>query len=299
MSLLRGGTISEGRPAWSGTLGGSLGANLAKSHLPSLDGLRATAVFLVVFYHADIAWASGGLGVLAFFVLSGFLITWLLLKEEERSGTISLKSFYARRSLRIFPAFYAYWLLVTAALLLVQKRYVVAQAISSLFYVTNYYQALHGDPNTDFSHTWSLAVEEQFYLLWPVFFLLLKNARNRLKFLIGAVVGISLYREILVFLVHRDQGYIYEAFDTRADHLLIGCLLAVALRGGKWTNLWRWLCSSLVANGANSRYACSSHCSCFAVREHLSRRGGLRCRSRLSCRINRTNDCTSVRRDSA
>lgn len=212
--------------------------------MPSLDGLRAIAAFLVVFYHVGMAWAPGGLGVLAFFVLSGFLITWLLLKEEEKSGTISLKSFYVRRSLRIFPAFYAYWILVSAAELLTHKRFVVAQAVSSFFYVNNYYQAIHGDPNTSLSHTWSLGVEEQFYLLWPLLFLLLKSTRSRLRFLLAAIVVIALYREALVFLVHRDQGYVYEAFDTRADHLFTGCLLAVALRAGVWTDLWRRLCST-------------------------------------------------------
>ncbi|HSR07194.1 MAG TPA: acyltransferase [Bryobacteraceae bacterium] len=240
MSNLGGATISGNRPA----LSGALGVNLAKSHLPSLDGLRAIAAFLVVFYHAGVGWSPGGLGVLTFFVLSGFLITWLLLKEEEQSGTISLKLFYIRRSLRIFPAFYAYWFLVSAALLLAHKRYIVAQAMSSFFYVNNYYQALHGDPNTAFSHTWSLGVEEQFYLLWPLFFLLLKHTRSRLRFLIAAIFTIALYREALVFVIHRNQGYIYDAFDTRADHLLIGCLLAVALRAGVWTKLWQRLCAA-------------------------------------------------------
>lgn len=239
-SLKSGTTISGDRPA----LSDSLGANLAKSHLPSLDGLRAIAAFLVVFFHGGIPWVPGGLGVLAFFVLSGFLITWLLLKEEEQSGTVSLKAFYIRRSLRIFPAFYAYWLLLSAMLLLRHKRFIVAQAISSLLYVNNYYQALHGDPNTGFSHTWSLGIEEQFYLLWPLIFLLLKHTRYRLRFLITTILAIELYREALVFWIHRDQGYIYEAFDTRADHLLVGCLLAVALRAGVWTGLWRWLCAS-------------------------------------------------------
>ena len=80
-SLKSGTTISGDRPA----LSDSLGANLAKSHLPSLDGLRAIAAFLVVFFHGGIPWVPGGLGVLAFFVLSGFLITWLLLKEKRSS----------------------------------------------------------------------------------------------------------------------------------------------------------------------------------------------------------------------
>ena len=72
----------------------------------------------------------------------------------------------------------------------------------------------------------------------------MRDARHRLRFLIVAIVLLALYREALVFLFHRNQGYIYEAFDTRADHLLIGCLLAVALRAGVWTGLWRRLCAS-------------------------------------------------------
>jgi len=221
-----------------------LAAGLAKSHLPSLDGLRAIAALLVVFYHYGFEWCPGGLGVLAFFVLSGFLITWLLLKEEERFGTISLRRFYVRRSLRIFPAFYTYWLLLTAALLLFHKRYIVGQAVASFLYVNNYYQAILGDPNTGFSHTWSLGIEEQFYLLWPMTFLALKRNRHRLRFLAAGIAAVMLYREALALWFHRDQGYIYEAFDTRADQLLIGCLLAVALREGVWTRLWRWLCST-------------------------------------------------------
>jgi peptidoglycan/LPS O-acetylase OafA/YrhL len=239
--------IGKGRSSSSPadtSLPNSLAAGLAKSHLPSLDGLRAIAALLVVFYHYGYEWCPGGLGVLAFFVLSGFLITWLLLKEEEKLGSISLRRFYMRRSLRIFPAFYTYWILLSAALLLFHKRYIVAQALASFFYVNNYYQAIQGDPNTAFSHTWSLAIEEQFYLLWPLAFLVLRRNRHRLSFLIAGILAVMLYREALVFLFHRDQGYIYEAFDTRADQLLIGCLLAVALRRGAWSRFWRWLCSS-------------------------------------------------------
>lgn len=221
-----------------------LASGLAKQHLPSLDGLRAVAALLVVLYHYGFEWCPGGLGVLAFFVLSGFLITWLLLKEEQRYGAISLRRFYVRRSLRIFPAFYTYWVLLSAALLLFHKRYLVAQALASFFYVNNYYQAIHGDPNTGFSHTWSLGIEEQFYLLWPLAFLVLQRNQHRIRFLAVGVVAVMVYRELLVFYFHRDQGYIYEAFDTRADQLLIGCLLAVTLHLGAWGRLWRWLCAS-------------------------------------------------------
>jgi peptidoglycan/LPS O-acetylase OafA/YrhL len=258
--------IGKGRSARSTAdtaLPANLAAGLAKSHLPSLDGLRAIAALLVVFYHYGIEWCPGGLGVLAFFVLSGFLITWLLLKEEERFGTISLRRFYIRRSLRIFPAFYTYWLLLSAALLLFHKRYLVAQALASFFYVNNYYQAIHGDPNTGFSHTWSLAIEEQFYLLWPLTFLILKRNRHRIWFLIAGILTVMLYRAALIFIFHRHQGYIYEAFDTRADQLLIGCLLAVALRQGVWTGLWRWLCSTPVLAWATISLLAVS--SAFAV----------------------------------
>ena len=221
----------------------ALASALGSKHLPALDGLRAIAAFLVVFYHYGFLWCPGGLGVLAFFVLSGFLITWLLLKEEERFGRISLKLFYARRGLRIFPAFYTYWFLWVGALLFFHKRLMIPQAIASLFYVNNYYQGIFGDPNTGLSHTWSLGIEEQFYVLWPLMFLLLKRDRARVRFLSAAILAVWLYREWLVIGLNWNQGYIYEAFDTRADHLLIGCLLAVVLRNGMLARLWQRVCS--------------------------------------------------------
>jgi peptidoglycan/LPS O-acetylase OafA/YrhL len=221
-----------------------LAAGLEKSHLPSLDGIRAIAVSLVVFYHLGIPGVPGGMGVLIFFVLSGFLITWLLLKEEERFGHISLKLFYARRTLRIFPAFYVYWSLIVALWVISSRHLFRARAICSFLYVNNYYQAVFGDPNTGLSHTWSLGVEEQFYLLWPITFLLLRNNGRRIRFLLWSIAAVWLYREFLVFVVHRSQGYIYEAFDTRADHLMIGCNLAVALRERVWVRLWHLLVAS-------------------------------------------------------
>jgi len=223
----------------------TLAEGLASSQLPCLDGIRAIAVFLVVFYHFGLPFVSGSLGVLIFFVLSGFLITWLLLKENERYGDVSLGHFYARRALRIFPAFYCYWCLVLGLWLFAWRTPVNwPQAIASAFYVNNYYQALHGDPNTALSHTWSLGIEEQFYLLWPVTFLFLRSDRRRLaRALTVTIIGIWLYRLALAQLLEVSQRYIYEAFDTRADHLAIGCLLAVLLRGGFIPWFWRSLCA--------------------------------------------------------
>jgi peptidoglycan/LPS O-acetylase OafA/YrhL len=215
---------------------------LSRPRLPALDGLRAIAAFFVVFSHLGFHGSGASLGVLIFFVLSGFLITRLLIAEEKEHGQISLGAFYARRSLRIFPAFYAYWLLLVILLWLFQKRLLLPQALCSFFYVNNYYQGLFGDPQTGLSHTWSLAVEEQFYLIWPFLFLALQQKRRRLRFLVAAIPCLWIYRELMVFALHVNQGYVYEAFDMRADHLLMGCLLAVALAEGAFQKLWRFLC---------------------------------------------------------
>src|SRR6266545_3183390 len=141
--------------------------SLTSTHIPALDGMRAVAVFLVIFYHFGFDWVPGAHGVMIFFVLSGFLITRLLLLENEKFGRISLKAFYLRRVLRIFPAFYCYWGILVAFLLLTGKQILWPHAWSALSYLSNYYVALNGDPNNGFSHTWSLGIEEQFYLLWP------------------------------------------------------------------------------------------------------------------------------------
>ncbi len=223
-----------------------LQAKLARAQIPALDGFRAIAVFLVILYHFGLLWVPGSHGVMMFFVLSGFLITWLLLKENERDGTISLRAFYRRRVLRIFPAFYAYWLLLVLLLIVAGKPLLWPHAIASFFYLTNYYNAILGDPNTAFSHTWSLAIEEQFYLLWPfVFIKFRKNLERMTIFLVCTIGGVWLYRFILYSVFDVYQGYFYSAFETRMDSLAVGCLLAVLLKRGVLTEFWRTACSSL------------------------------------------------------
>jgi peptidoglycan/LPS O-acetylase OafA/YrhL len=135
-----------------------LDSKLSHSHIPALDGLRAVAVFLVIIAHFGFVMVPGAHGVMIFFVLSGFLITWLLLKENERYGTVSLAAFYKRRTLRIFPAFYAYWLLMITLLVGTGRAVLWRHAWRALFYTSNYYSAFRGDPNNGFSHTWSLAI---------------------------------------------------------------------------------------------------------------------------------------------
>jgi peptidoglycan/LPS O-acetylase OafA/YrhL len=106
--------------------------------IPALDGIRALSVLLVILSHLGVSWASGAHGVMAFFVLSGFLITWLLLKESEAAGRISLRSFYARRTLRIFPAFYVFWITYFVLTWLGQHRTEWPAYISAFFYLSNY-----------------------------------------------------------------------------------------------------------------------------------------------------------------
>jgi len=225
------------------TLPPALATGLLDRHLAGLDGLRAVAAFLVVFVHAGFV-RSGGLGVLVFFVLSGFLITWLLLKEHDRTDRVSIPRFYARRALRIFPAFQAYWVLVLLLSLARAKPIDWPQAAASFFYVNNYFQAISGDPDTWLSHTWSLGVEEQFYLLWPMLFVgLSKDLRRMARFLVATILVVWAWRAIGRFGLGIWEGWAYEAFDMRADHLAIGCLLAVALRAGLVPRLWAALCA--------------------------------------------------------
>ncbi|MEP7245941.1 MAG: acyltransferase [Gammaproteobacteria bacterium] len=192
----------------------------------ALDGFRAVAAFSVVLAHGY------GLtlfdGVTAFFVLSGFLITTLLLREQEARGAISLRAFYARRTLRIFPAYYA---CVAASFIIdhvAGNPWPAGLAGSSVVYGVNYYNAFNGHPSTSIAHLWSLGVEEQFYLLWPAVFIVLTRfglpvLRRSLIILILAGVA---WRCFLHFGGFVGQAYLYNAFDARFDNLAVGCLFA-------------------------------------------------------------------------
>jgi peptidoglycan/LPS O-acetylase OafA/YrhL len=238
--------ILPGVPVGKSDFAASLQKKLALSHIPTLDGLRAMAVFLVIFYHCGFLLAPASLGLMMFFVLSGFLITWLLLRESEEQGSVSLYGFYRRRMLRIFPAFYAYWIGIVLLLLMAGKNILWPHAFSALFYAVNYYNAVHGDPGTAFSHTWSLAVEEQFYLLWPLAFIKLRNNLSKLTiFICGVILAVWLHRFVLCFVFNVDQAYFYSAFDARLDQIMMGCLLAVLLKRGVLMSFWKAVCSSL------------------------------------------------------
>jgi peptidoglycan/LPS O-acetylase OafA/YrhL len=217
-------------------------------HLPALDGIRALAVFVVILYHSGVvAKVPGDLGVTAFFVLSGFLITWLLDKEYDRTGTVSLKEFYIRRTLRIFPAYYVFIILslgADAVLGHVWSKGLIASAFS---YTVNYYNAFLGHPTTTVAHAWSLAVEEQFYLVWPIIFLALTRKGSsglRQKALASAILVVVIWRSALFLLAHVRPSYVYNAFDARADVLAVGCFMALARDGAKYQRFERLVRSS-------------------------------------------------------
>lgn len=197
----------------------------ASARWQALDGLRAIGVVLVVLFHNDHLLGNGFLGVDIFFVLSGFLITTLLLAEVDRTGRVSLASFYRRRALRLAPALVAVCLF--AALVAVatgrQVVAVVQGAVASVLYVSNVW-LYSGHDTPLLQHTWTLALETQFYLLWPLLLPLVLRRRWIGLVLLGAFV--------LAAVVTPFAG-IDPVADTyvRAVGLPLGCALALLLRG--------------------------------------------------------------------
>ncbi|MDP9736955.1 acyltransferase family protein [Curtobacterium sp. 260] len=201
------------------------------SHRWGLDGVRGIAVLLVVLAHTTTKTLGGGVGVTIFFVLSGFLITSLLLKELDATGRINLGSFYARRALRLFPALLTV-LAATPLLMLVTNdprlhEYPLWALLTGL-YLMDYARAV-GLPETPLGHTWSLGVEEQFYLIWPVALILafLGLRRNPRAFIV--VVGIitlaaMVWRLLAPSVVSSD--WTSYSLDTNAFPLLLGCFMA-------------------------------------------------------------------------
>ncbi len=223
-----------------------LQSKLLLSNIPTLDGVRAISVFLVIFYHLGLQLGPpilpGPLGVLAFFVLSGFLITWLLLKEDEKYGSVSLKGFYKRRTLRIFPAFYAFWLVSLLARFARGGDIPWTQAFSAFFYVSDYHHAIFRPQPEYMMHTWSLGVEEQFYLLWPLCFLAFGKKRRSLIAGLSAVILAVWIHRIHLWTAFHARDYISYAFDTRIDAILVGCLLALLLKEGLGKKLLERVC---------------------------------------------------------
>ena len=229
-------------------------------YFPALDGLRALAVGAVVAYHADLTWAKGGfLGVDVFFVLSGFLITGLLLADVDRYGHLRLRRFWRRRARRLLPAVGV--LLVVVALLAPllapdQVSRLWGDLVAAAAYVSNwrlifqdqsYFEAIGRQPLLQ--HLWSLAVEEQFYLLWPLALAPLLRWGRRPQFLAVWVLAMAAGSTALMILLYDpevDPSRVYYGTDTRVAAILVGAALACLRR--------EWLRRPVATAMPDSRY---------------------------------------------
>lgn len=215
----------------------------AQGYVAGLDGLRAVAVLLVVLFHARVPGFDGGfLGVDVFFVLSGYLITELLLAEISHRGGIDLYSFWWRRMLRLFPALglMVVVFLISGPFLPQQPVASLWQAFLALSYLSDYARALTELPD-ELSHSWSLAVEVKFYLLWPLVLLALSRRLSpvRLAQVIGMMALVATLWRMINLQIGLPWDAVYYRFDTRLSGLLVGAAAAGALRAGLAAHLHR------------------------------------------------------------
>ena len=216
----------------------------ANAYIPGLDGLRALAVIAVLGYHFAIPQLSGGLlGVSIFFTLSGFLITGILLSTWERSGCLELRRFWLHRARRLLPALLVVLVVVLAVTAIVDAAALSRrwhETISAIFYVNNWTTIASGGSYFDYfagpqplEHLWSLAIEEQFYLIWPLLLLVLLRLSEHLVDVAKVTMVLAAASFLLLaILAHPglDNTRAYEGTDARAGELLVGAALALLYR---------------------------------------------------------------------
>ena len=219
-------------------------------YIAALDGLRGLAVAAVLAYHAGFSWAQGGfLGVDAFFVLSGYLITALLLAERRGTAAIDLRGFWLRRARRLLPALFLVlcWVAIYAAVFATpgEASRIRGDGMATALYVANWKPILEGDSYfaqfaipSPLLHTWSLAVEEQWYLVWPLSVVgLLRLRSGSRKIMLVTTVTLAVASAGLMAWLYGpggDPSRVYYGTDTRAQSLLIGATLAVLMAGVAW-----------------------------------------------------------------
>ena len=218
----------------------------SRSHYyPSLDGLRGLSIILVMLVHLyliepvlSVICPGGKLGVDVFFALSGFLITSLLLSESESSGRIDLKHFYYRRALRLLPALTAVFLFTILIAVVVGSFEALGltrlRLASTALYFANWMRAFEGPETWFLGHFWSLAIEEQFYLCWPILLVVAMRFRVKPRTMCLAILSLiagSLILKIALYTSGATPRRIFFGSDTRGDGILVGCALAFALRG--------------------------------------------------------------------
>ncbi|HXW38962.1 MAG TPA: acyltransferase family protein [Acidimicrobiales bacterium] len=214
--------------------------------MPALDGIRAVSILGIMANHGGLGWAGGGLvSVNVFFVLSGFLITTLLMKEWVRTATIRLRAFWARRARRLLPALFVLLAAIGVYAVFFAPEGTGAQlrgdGLATLFYVANWHQIFTGQsyfvqvsPPSPLLHTWTLAIEEQFYLVWPLVVLAtLKLTRSPKVLLAAAVLGALASAGWMAHLYHTgpdvDLTRLYFGTDTRAQDILTGAAMGILL----------------------------------------------------------------------
>jgi peptidoglycan/LPS O-acetylase OafA/YrhL len=216
----------------------------SQNHLDSLDGLRALSILLVLISHSAGALRIahpmylfgylGHLGVSIFFVISGLLISWLMIREREATGSLSLRDFYIRRSLRILPVFWLFLLCVTA----LKSAHVISisgiDILRAFTFTRNYPMWVHGQEYAWWlNHAWSLSLEEQFYLVWPSLFAYLSRKGSR-YFAVGTALAGPALRVGSYYLLPSLRGYGRGMFHTSIDVLMMGCVAAFVLDSPRW-----------------------------------------------------------------
>src|SRR5438067_89459 len=216
-----------------------------RDRAPGLDGVRALAVLVVIGFHEGASGLPGGfLGVDIFFVLSGFLITDLLIARYDRTGRLHLADFWTRRARRLLPALAVMLVVVTAAAAVIepaQEASLRPALLAAATYTSNWYQILHhvsyfaaisqAAAPPPFDHLWSLAIEEQFYLVWPLIVLcVIVRLDARRARVICALTGAAVSALVMViqYTPGGDPSAVYYGTDTHASALLIGAALALA-----------------------------------------------------------------------
>jgi len=220
------------RPTW-----------LDRGRIPSLDGLRAIAILLVLFAHGSqthgspipgygsLALFTGSIGVEIFFVLSGFLITLLMLREIDRTGRLDVKAFYWRRILRIVPAYLTYLFVLATLQWLGVAQFRPAEWIAGLTYTVNFLSS----PHWEIGHVWSLSIEEHFYLIWPAAMILLPT-RHRAGSLVTCL-GVCLAARWIILILFPQWVSMAELWTfTRLDSIAAGCLTGVLAQDPFWRN---------------------------------------------------------------
>lgn len=207
---------------------------LQQGQIPSLNGWRAVSVVMVLFAHSSpvfdptgFKFYLGGLGVKFFFVISGFLITSLMLREFFECGKIDVRAFYIRRAFRILPVYYAFLLVCYLLRDLYPEGQSLGQWLANLLFLTNYTKA-----GWITGHLWTLGVEEQFYLIWPLAFVSCKGRERWLIWMLASAIAICpLVRGVAYLLDSSATDVVLNRFSfiLQADVLAIGCLAAVVL----------------------------------------------------------------------